>query len=104
MGVKYVSPHDSPEDPGGLIREVLDLGAAFPGPAEDVMLSWTLRLGDEQPPAATARILLVRYGLEEAPLPEGACGRLVALLREVAEDRRSEQAGRRRGGWRGRRS
>lgn len=104
MAVKYVSEHDSPEDPGGLIREVLDLGEAFAGPAEDVLLSWSLRLGDGLEAATAARLLLLRYGLEEKPTPPGAGGRLVTLLREAAEGRAPEHAGRRRGGWRGRRS
>lgn len=104
MNVKYVSPYDSPEDPGGLIREVLELGPEFPGPAEDVLLSWSLRLGEGQEAAAAARTLLQRYGIENAPLPEGACGRLVLLLRQAASGERPEHAGRRRGGWRGRRS
>src|SRR3546814_4207546 len=37
--VRYLSEHDSPDDPGGLIREVLQMGAEFPGPAEDVVLA-----------------------------------------------------------------
>lgn len=103
MTIKYVSPHDSPDDPGGLIREALDLGADFPGPAEDLLLSWSLRLADDQPPAAAARSLLRRYGHEAGPLPPGAAGRLVALLRQAAQEP-PDGPTRRRGGWRARRS
>jgi len=103
MAIRYVSPHDSPEDPGGLIREVLELGATFQGPAEDLLLSWTLRLGDDVAPAAAARTLLARYGIADGPPAAGAAGRLVALLRQTAESG-PVATGRRRGGWRGRRS
>ena len=36
--VKYVSKHHSPEDPGGLIYEVLQAGGDYTGPAEDIIL------------------------------------------------------------------
>ena len=42
MATKYLSPHHSPDDPGGVIREVLLMGPEFPGPAEDAMLAWEL--------------------------------------------------------------
>ena len=114
MAVTYTSKHHSPEDPGGIIREVLNLGAEFTGPAHDVLLGWTLRLGDEIDPAVAARTLLERYGYADAPPPEGACGQLIKLLRETAsypQGRldahlcRPEPAHRRprRGGWRSRR-
>jgi hypothetical protein len=32
MATKYLSPHHSPDDPGGVIREVLLMGPEFPGP------------------------------------------------------------------------
>lgn len=85
MPVTYTSPHHSEEDPGGLIRETLEMGADFPGPARDALLSWMLRLGDGVDAAATAQTLLARYGYAEGPPPEGACGELVALLRETAK-------------------
>lgn len=84
MATKYVSPHHSPDDPGGVIREVLLMGPDFPGPAEDVMLAWTLRLGPDREPADAAKRLLAAYDVAEGPLPEGACGKLVDLLRQTA--------------------
>jgi hypothetical protein len=83
--VKYASKHHSPEDPGGLIYEVLQAGDDYTGPAEDVILSWMLRLEDDQDPAATARHLLEAYGCEEGAHPGGSAGRLILLLRETAE-------------------
>ncbi len=83
--VRYLSKHHSPEDPGGLIREVLQAGGDYTGPAEDVILSWMLRLDDGQDPAAVARHLLAAYGCEEGAPPGGSAGRVIQLLRETAE-------------------
>ncbi len=103
MATKYLSPHHSPDDPGGVIREVLLMGPEFPGPAEDVILAWTLRLGVDRDPADAAKRLLATYELAEGPLPEGACGKLVDLLRQAASsgdfaaNRPVRRRGRRRG-------
>ncbi len=103
MSITYTSPHHSPEDPGGLIRETLNLGADFPGPAADILLSWSLRLADDLPPHVAAGRLLERYGLSDAPLPPGPCGELVSLLSQAAVEPAPRPA-RRRGGWRSRRN
>ena len=103
MATKYLSPHHTPDDPGGVIREVLSMGPDFPGPAEDVILAWTLRLGADREPADSAKRLLAAYDLTEGPLPEGACGQLVDLLRQAANSqdlaasRPTRRGGRRRG-------
>ncbi len=102
MAIKFVSPHHSPDDPGGLIKEVINMGADFPGPAEDVMLTWTLRLDLERDPAEAATRLLSAYGLTDGAAPEGACGRLVDLLRQAAASEGvAPRAPRRRRGRRG---
>lgn len=92
--VHYQSAHHSEDDPGGLIGQALEMGETFPGPAEDLLLSWSLRLAD---PAAAARRLIARHGLERPPAGEGPRRRLVELLQETA---RAGQAlgARRRGG------
>jgi hypothetical protein len=105
MAIRYLSEHDSPEDPGGLIREVLEMGEDFPGPAEDVVLAWVLRLGEGHDPAQAATRLIDDYRLDEEPQPGGPCGRLVAMLKETAQfpaQRMTRHLGqpRRRGGWR----
>lgn len=103
MATKYLSPHHSPDDPGGVIREVLLMGPDFPGPAEDVIVAWTLRLGVDRDPADAAKQLLATYELAEGPLPDGACGKLVDLLRQaagsrdLAANRPVRRGGRRRG-------
>lgn len=104
MAIRYVSPHHSEDDPGGLIHDVLEAGADFAGPAEDVILTWTLRLGAGRDPAEAAKRLLAAYGVAEGPLPRGAAGRVVEMLRQAAsypEDRlrrhvRPKRQGRRR--------
>ena len=103
MGVKYVSPHDNPDDPGGLIREVLDLGALFTGPAEDTLLSWLLRLPPGVDATQAANNLLARYKLREGPPRDGATGKLIALIEQAASGELPRSRGR-RGGWRGRRN
>lgn len=102
MAVRYVSGHHAPDDPGGLIAEALALGADFPGPAEDLLLAWSLRLADDLPAQEAAKQLIERLGLANAT-PAGAAGRLVELLRQTAAAD-GTKSGRRRGGWRGRRS
>jgi hypothetical protein len=115
MAITYTSKYHAPEDPGGIIGEILNMGAEFPGPARDALLGWTLRLADGQDPAAAARAVLEKYGLAEGPAPEGACGELVGLLRETADYSQARlkthmcrpegaHRGRRRGGRKARRS
>ncbi len=87
-----------PEDPNGLIRQVLAMGEEFPGPAGDVLLSWLIQLKDRMDPAAAARSLIERHGLADRPLPPGPLGELVRMLRETAEfsPERLEELGNRR--------
>lgn len=101
MSLHYTSAFHRDDDPGGLIGEALAMGTEFPGPAEDILLAWSLRLPEAVDATAAARSLLQRHDLWEGPLPEGHCGRLVALLREAAASKPAAR-GRRRG-WRGRR-
>ncbi len=104
MAIKYVSEHHSSDDPGGLVKTVLDMGSEFPGPAEDIVMTWLLRLDDDRDPAEVAARLLADYGYAETPLPEGACGRVIELLRETADNKAGDRKARplRRGGRRGR--
>lgn len=72
------------EDPVGLIGQALAMGTEFPGPAEDVLLSWILKLDAGLDPVAAAGVLLSHYGIGEGPLPPGERGKLIRLLRETA--------------------
>lgn len=101
MTITYLAKEgspDSPDDPGGLIREVLNMGDEFLGPAEDLIFSWVLRLGTGADPAVHAGRLLQAYEIAEGPLPAGACGRVVELLRETAKHPEETLKTRRRGG------
>jgi hypothetical protein len=93
MAIKYLSEHDTPDDPGGLVHQVLDMGPAFPGPARDILLAWILRLGTERDPAEAAGRLLADYGIAEGPPPADATGELITLLRETARYSREHLAG-----------
>ena len=87
-----------PEDPIGLIGQALAMGADFPGPAEDVLLSWMLKLDTAIDPIAAAAAILKHYGVEEGELPPGESGKLIRLLRETAScppERMERRRGRR---------
>ena len=99
------NPVNEPEDPQGLIGQVLAMGAEFPGPAGDVLLSWLLDLKDRSDPAKAAARLIERHGLAGPPFPLGPLGELIRLLHETARypaEQLSDMGGRRRGGRRGR--
>jgi len=51
----------NPLDPKSLLEQAFEMGDEFPGPAEDLLLSWLLSLGSDQPPAEAAMSLLPRY-------------------------------------------
>lgn len=74
---------ETADDPGGLIRSALEMGSEFPGPAEDLLLAWILKLPAGGDVPAAARRLIERYALAETPR-EGEIGRLIGLIREAA--------------------
>jgi hypothetical protein len=100
MTIKYHGLYDSPEDPQGIIKMSLEMGAEFPGPAEDVLLAWTLRLGMNADIPAAARKLIADYGVEAREPGNAQHARLIALLKETAEGKKMQA--RRRGGAAGR--
>jgi hypothetical protein len=51
----------NPLDPKSILEQAFDMEDEFPGPAEDLLLSWLLSLGADQPPAEAAQSLLPRY-------------------------------------------
>jgi hypothetical protein len=89
------------EDPKRLIEQAFEMGAEFPGPAEDLLLSWMLSLPvDADAPAIAAR-LAERYGAALSALGDlGAkhpIARLHNLLRQTAEAGATGGRGRRGG-------
>jgi hypothetical protein len=55
------APASNPLDPKSILEQAFDMDEEFPGPAEDLLLSWLLSLGSEQMPAEAATALLPRY-------------------------------------------
>ena len=51
----------NPLDPKSILEQAFEMDDDFPGPAEDLLLSWLLSLGTEQAPAEAAKVLLPRY-------------------------------------------
>jgi hypothetical protein len=105
MTAATTNPTNELDDPQGLIGQVLAMGAEFPGPANDVLLSWLLELKDRADPAEAAARLIARHRLSGPPFPPGPLGELIRLLHETARyspDQLNDMAGRRRGGRRGR--
>jgi hypothetical protein len=94
-----------PEDPKALIRQTLEMGDEFPGPAPDILLSWMLSLSVGIDAATAARTLVERYAeAMAAPVSHPAAIRLREMLRETASlAGQPTRAGKRRGGWQGRR-
>lgn len=97
MAIKYVSKDDRPEDPGGLIKQALDMGPEFPGPAEDILMAWMLRLPEDADAAEAARRLIADYGIAEGPVPDDPRGKLIDLLRQTTAASRDHLSPRRRG-------
>jgi hypothetical protein len=61
-----MKPPAHPLDPKSILHQAFEMGDEFPGPAEDLLLSWLLSLGAEQQPAEAAKILLPRFAAELA--------------------------------------
>jgi hypothetical protein len=75
----------NPLDPKSILEQAFDMEDEFPGPAEDLLLSWLLSLGTDQPPAAAAQTLLPRYAARMAGKDEALpIVKLHRLLEQVA--------------------
>src|SRR5437016_14658000 len=99
MAARSRKPVNEPDDPHGLIGQVLAMGADFPGPAGDILLSWLLDLKDRTERSKAAANLIERHGLAGRPFPPGPLGELIRLLHQAARhspDRPQYRALRRR--------
>ena len=85
MSLHYASPLHHEDDPGGLIGQALAMGPDFPGPAEDLLLSWMLQLPEGADASSAARRLLERYVSSEELPSDHHCARLLELLRQTAD-------------------
>jgi len=83
MSIDTTAKRGPAYDPHLLIRQVLDMGADFRGPAEDILLSWILSLDRALDPAAAALQLIDAYGLE-IPAEHAATLRLRELILQTA--------------------
>jgi hypothetical protein len=95
------NPATTQHDPKRLIEQAFDMGAEFPGPAEDLLLSWMLSLPAEADVPAIAALLAERHrpGVTEFALAH-PIRRLLILLEQTAAAGAAKTQGR-RGGRRG---
>ena len=95
-------PVHQQHDPKRLIEQAFEMGAEFPGPAEDLLLSWMLSLPADADAPAIAALLAERHRAQVAHLVEKhPARRLLALLEQTASASAARAQGR-RGGRRGR--
>jgi hypothetical protein len=88
-------------DPKRLIEQAFEMGAEFPGPAEDLLLSWILSLPAEADAPAIAARLAERHREGVMHLADKhPVRRLLALLEQTATAGATRAQGR-RGGRRG---
>ena len=85
-------------DPKRLIEQAFEMGAEFPGPAEDLLLSWMLSLPAAADAPAIAGVLAERHRAQVADLDENhPVRRLLTLLDQTAAAGAARAQGRRGG-------
>jgi hypothetical protein len=77
-------PAANPLDPKSLLDQAFEMGEEFPGPAEDLLLSWLLSLGTAQPQEAAVALLPLYSGRVEGKNEQLPIARLYRLLEQVA--------------------
>ena len=94
-------PANSDHDPKRLIEQAFEMGAEFPGPAEDLLLSWILSLPASADASAIAALLAERHRAGVADFAAThPVRRLLTLLEQTAAAGAARAQGR-RGGRRG---
>jgi hypothetical protein len=94
----------NPLDPKSILDQAFEMEDEFPGPAEDLLLSWLLSLGADQQPAEAAKTLLPLYATRLAgksdTLPVVKLHRLLeqVAVSPPAQARRGRLSGRMRRG------
>lgn len=88
-------------DPKRLIEQAFEMGAEFPGPAEDLLLSWILSLPAEAHVPAIAAQLAERHRAAVAHLAVNHPARRLLILLEQTASAGTARAQGRRGGRRG---
>ena len=94
-----MTQHATPElDPKRLIEQAFEMGADFPGPAEDLLLSWILSLPADADAPAFAAVLAERHCGQVATLEDKhPARRLLTLLEQTAAAGATRAQGRRGG-------
>ncbi|HVJ43302.1 MAG TPA: hypothetical protein VM639_17510 [Dongiaceae bacterium] len=82
------------DDPKSLISEAFAMGDEFPGPAEDLLLSWMLSLDVAADPRAAAVRLAARHAPDSASFDNPHIRRLADLLRQTATTDPAARGGR----------
>lgn len=74
----------SPDDPKSLIQQAFAMGDEFPGPAEDLLLSWMLSLDMAVDVRLAATRLLAQYAGDPVVPTNPHVAKLADLLRQTA--------------------
>ncbi len=82
-----MTPQNEPlsDDPKSLIEQAFEMGDEFPGPAEDLLLSWMLSLDLATDARLAAGRLLAQYAGDPAKLTNPHMARLADLLRQTSQ-------------------
>lgn len=91
-------------DPVNLMHQIFEEAGAFVGPAQDVLLSWLIKLPQDMSPSVAAGIVLDTTVEKCGGVPTDEAQKLIALLHQVREhgNINATGTGRRRGGRSGR--
>lgn len=88
-------------DPKRLIEQAFEMGEEFPGPAEDLLLSWMLSLPADADAPGIAALLADRHRAQVAHLADKHPARRLLILLEQTAAASAARAQGRRGGRRG---
>lgn len=89
-------------DPKRLIEQAFEMGNEFPGPAEDLLLSWMLSLPADANAPSIAAVLAERHRAQVAHLDGKHPARRLLMLLEQTATAGAARAQGRKGGRRGR--
>lgn len=82
------------DDPKSLIFEAFAMGPEFPGPAEDLLLSWMLSLDTAVDPRAAAIRLVAKHAPDPSRFDNPHVRRLADLLTQTASTDPAARGGR----------
>ncbi len=72
-------------DPVNLMHQIFEDAGAFVGPAQDVLLSWLMKLPQHMEPATAAKTVLDTTVAHCEGTPSEEAGKLINLLKQVSE-------------------